>query len=334
MPVLTKCTFAVRLPFILHSLTFYFIVFLFAQRELFLVCRVFFLLSIISEKKSEMNCLWLYGICSPHVKNGPLLFWSTLLCIWLLLLAFYISLLFIRSVHNAKCWSYKACAHSHIRYDHMLFSLSLSMFKTVFPLYADRDLLLFVSKSRKTEMFISQIIFFVSVFVVSFCFLRSRFVCFFLLCVFHLSSPIRCLHARLGISHKSSAKQFQKSKEEKKNVLANVNHSRFHLRYGMHYSIVHTYSLTKSEEFECWLLIFTRRGLWKLCKWAASILLCVRMWFAFIVWDFFVFHRHHYRCIWNCSSGRFKWKSHDTAHRRAQSKEKTRNDILIEMMTH
>lgn len=82
--VLTKSIlFAVWRLFILHSLTFYF------ERSLFVV-RSLFLLDYF--EKSEMNCLCLYGICSPHVKNGLLL-----------LLAFYISLLFISSVHNAKC---------------------------------------------------------------------------------------------------------------------------------------------------------------------------------------------------------------------------------------
>lgn len=188
---------------------------------------------------------------------------SFIVCLWslLLLLAFYISLLFISSVHNANCWSYKACAHVriYVRDTIICYCLCVSMLKTVFPLCADRDLLLFVSKSRKTEKFISQIIFLF--FVVS---LRSRFVCFSTLCVFHLNLPICCLHARLGISHKRKAQNnFRNTKN--KTVLPNVNHSRFHLRYGMVQpsSIVHTraHSLThRSQKNLSWLLIFTGPG--------------------------------------------------------------------------
>lgn len=63
---------------------------------------------------------------------------------------------------------------------------------------------------------------------------------------------MRCLHARLGISHKPSAKQFQKQK--KTVFLPNVNHSRFHLRYDMvrqcialSCTLEHTHSLTYSQ---------------------------------------------------------------------------------------
>lgn len=110
-----------------------------------------------------------------------------------------------------KCWSYEACARPNIK---------IRSYVKPYFYNTDRDLLLFVSKSRKTEMFISQIRYFSSSFL-------SLSVCLsFWLC---LSLNVYRLHARLALTN-----QAQNNFNNKiKTVLPNVNHSRFHLRYGM-----------------------------------------------------------------------------------------------------
>lgn len=172
-------------------------------------------------------------------------------------------------------------------------------------IYSDRDLLLFVSKSRKTEMFISQIIFFLSF---SSFRLLFHFVC-----------------ARSGISHTNQAQNdfrncFTKCKSF--SISFTVWHGSTNaLLYSYHSWTLVQNSL--SQKNLSWLLIFTGTGLlWKLCKWAASNPLCARMWFAFM--DFFVCHRRRH------TTAAFKTVPADavngnltiehTAHRREQKK--------------
>lgn len=172
---------------ILHSLTFYFwVCFSHTTRTDFLFVVAFYLLLDYFEKKVKWIVYWLYGICSPHIRNGPLL----------LLLAGFIFHFFSLVLFTMWIrWSYNVCAHSIVyairSYGYSL-CLSLSMFKTVFPLCADRDLLLFVSK-----LFISQIIFLFRRFWRSLCF-------FFTMC---LSFGFAYSVGHLAL--KPSAKQFQ-----------------------------------------------------------------------------------------------------------------------------
>lgn len=174
-------------------------------------------------------------------------------------------------------------------------------------------------------MFISQIIFLFLVLAIC---LLFHFVSFIWICL-----SVACMPD--WASHTNQAQN--NFRNRKKTVFLPKTSISFTVWHGspMHCSVVHTrahtftHSLTSTSQKNLRVGFWSLRdwlGLWKLCEWAASIPLCVRMWFAFIVknqMDFFVCHRHHYyRCIWNCSSGRREWKSHDTAHRSAERKKK------------